>query len=485
MDEPTADMTDSADNAEDALTARAAAAILGVNERTVRRAIIRGELFATKYAGKYQIAPVQLELFRRRLTAPTRFPQPSRKKLNHLVAGLRQVTPEAGTKRLPLPEMLGSLIGRDDEVRCVCGLLRSDGIRLVTLVGPGGVGKSSLALVVAAELSPDFPDGVRFVSLAPVRNPTLIPTTIVRALGVVERADRSPIEILRSILDNRRILLVLDNFEHVLPAAPLIADLLTDCLGLSTLVTSRARLNLSEELAYEVPPLELTRPPPLGIDLEHRVESVGRAPAIDLFVTRARAVNSTFQLSEENAKAVAEVCKAVDGLPLGIELAAARIRHLTPTTMLTRMESRLQLLTGGPVDQPMRLRAMANTIAWSHDLLSDEEQILFRRLGVFIGGFSLTAAEAVCRGSVSVSLSPNTVFDGLCKLVDHHLVAQFEHPIGETRFIMLETIREFALGELEHSGESPTVRRGSRQLSPFRLSAAGRSSRRRTGPNRN
>jgi predicted ATPase/DNA-binding XRE family transcriptional regulator len=360
-----------------------------------------------------------------------------------------------------LPTPLVHLVGREREAEIVSALLRADLVRLVTLTGPGGVGKTALALQVAADLGPEFGYGAVFVSLAAVRDSILVASTIARALGLAETGDRSLLDRLCDTLRNRHLLLVLDNFEHLLDAAPLVSDLLSWCLRLAVLATSRAPLWLAGERIVPVPPLAVSDP-----DRLPATDELAGVAAVRLFVDRARAANPGFVLSDENAGAVAAICHRLDGLPLAIELAAARSTVFTPAAMLPRLAQRLPLLVGGRRDAPERQRTLRNAIAWSHDLLTGEQRELFRRLSVFVGGFTLDAAEAVGAGergtrtdtSLAAScLSPST-FDGIAALVDHSLLRHEPGPAGLPRYRMLETIREFGLEFLEESGEAAATR---------------------------
>jgi non-specific serine/threonine protein kinase len=327
------------------------------------------------------------------------------------------------------------------------------------------VGKTRLALQVAAGAVDTFPDGVLFVGLAPITDSDLVLPTIAHVLGVREAGDAPLAERLTASLRDKRLLLVLDNFEQVVEAAPLVADFLTTCPGLKVLVTSRARLRNSGEREYTVPPLELVAP----VDTP-TVEAAMESDAVRLFVQRAHAVKGDFRLTDQNMLVVAEICRRVDGLPLAIELAAARIKVLPPAALLARLEHRLPLLTGGGRDLPARQQTMRDAIAWSYDLLNEEEKTVFRRLSVFVGGFTLEAAERVV-GSTGVRVAGSTatlppapltrrhldtpsVLDHLASLVDNSLVRQVEGSDGEPRFVMLETIREYGLEQLEASDET-------------------------------
>ncbi len=354
-----------------------------------------------------------------------------------------------------LPVPLASFVGREREVAAVVALLRDPAVRLVTLTGPGGVGKTRLALAVAAELAAAFPDGVAFVPLAAVRDPGLVLPTIAAALGVREAGDRPLADRLAAALRGRAPLLVLDNLEQVPAAAPRLAALLAACPGLTVLATSRAPLRVSGERTLGVPPLALPARPG-GTGGPSPLEEVAGTEAVRLFVERAQAARSGFALTAANAAAVAEICARLDGLPLAIELAAARAGALPPAALLARLERRLPLLTGGNRDSPARLRTMRDAIGWSHDLLDEDERALFRRLAVFAGGFDLAATEAVADPDGGLGLAG---LDGVAALTDASLLRWEEGPGGEPRYRMLETVREFGLERLAATGEAEPVRR--------------------------
>ena len=350
-----------------------------------------------------------------------------------------------------LPTYLTPLVGREQTVQAGRALLRRAEVRLVTLTGTGGVGKTRMALQIATDLLDDFTNGVCFVSLAPIREPDLVVPSIAQALGLKESGDRTFLEQVQSSLQDRPLLLLLDNFEQVVAAAPQLADLLGCCPELKILVTSRAVLRIQGE--HEFPVLPLAVP-----DLQHLPDEsvISQNAALSLFLQRARASQPDFQLTKTNALTIAEICARLDGLPLAIELAAARIKLLPPQALLMRLDQRLQLLTGGARDVPARQQTLRNTLVWSYDLLDAQEQQLFRRLSVFVGGCTLETAErTMANGSKDLAMN---VLDGLASLIDMNLLQQIAQEAEEPRLLMLETIREFGLECLRASGELETIR---------------------------
>ncbi len=345
-----------------------------------------------------------------------------------------------------LPAQPTQLIGREATAAEALALLKRDETRLLTLTGPGGTGKTRLATYLATRLLESFADGVFFIDLAPVSDPQLVASTIAQTLGVKESATASIEESLKQSLRQRRMLLVLDNFEQVIEAAPLVWELLSSCFLLKALVTTRAALRVHGELEFPVLPLALPAPArPASI------EELAGNPAVELFVQRARAAQPVFRLTAENARPVADICLRLEGLPLAIELAAARIKLLPPMQLLARLESRLKVLTGGAADDaPQRQQTMRAAIAWSYDLLSEGEQRLFRRLSIFVGGLNLDEAEAVCNATGDMALD---IFNGMTTLLDNSLLRKIERGEHEPRFVMLETVREYGLERLSESGE--------------------------------
>ena len=365
-------------------------------------------------------------------------------------AARRSTTPRSRDQtsafRVPTPPT--SLVGREHEVETIATLLRKEDVRLLTLIGPGGVGKTRLAIEVARRSRESFADGVVFVPLAPLRDPELVPSVLAETLGVKDVADRSLQDALKRHLQGKVMLLLVDNTEHLLPAAPVVADLIEGCPRLTVMATSRAPLRLSAEHQFPVVPL------PIG-----EATFPARSPAVRLYVERARAVEPSFELTDANADTVARICQRLDGLPLAIELAAARIKLFKPRALLERLDRRLQLLSSGPRDLPERQQTLRDTVAWSHDLLDEAEKTRFRRLAVFAGSFALEAAEEVCGPATPAG---GDVLEILASLVDNSLLASVSETSsasGEPRFMMLETIREYAAEQLRSDGEAEEMHR--------------------------
>ena len=353
--------------------------------------------------------------------------------------------PTRRAQELPVPAT--PLVGRESEVREVADLLLNRDVRLVTLMGPGGIGKSRLALAVADRLQDEFEDGVYFVQLAPVREPGFMPTALVRELGLAVPASVPPMDALKSFLQGKRVLLVLDNFEQILPAATYVAELLAAAPGLEVLTTSRSVLRITSEHEYQVQPLALPT-----LEGQEPLLDLAQNDSVRLFVTRARAVAADFELTEQNRHAVVEICHRLEGVPLAIELAAARVKYLAPAALLKRLDKRLDVLTGGARDLPDRQRTLRATFDWSFALLTPEEQRIFAKLSMFVGGFTLEAAEAVC----AEPGSGTEVIEVLFSLADKSLL---RHRLegDASRFWQLETIREYAREHLPEFDEPAAV----------------------------
>jgi predicted ATPase/class 3 adenylate cyclase len=364
---------------------------------------------------------------------------------------LRADFPAPRTLEAPtnLPAQVTSFVGREEEVRAIERLLK--GTRLLTLTGPGGTGKTRLSLRVAGEVRGDFPGGTFFVELASITDPTLIPATIAQAIGLREEPSRPVIDTVKDHLRARRVLLVLDNFEQVVAGASVVSELLGAAAGLTVLATSREVLHVRGEQEYPVPPLglpDVRNLPPIA--------ALSTYDAVALFIQRARAVRPDFAVTNENAPAVAAICARLDGLPLAIELAAARAKVFTPEAILARLEKSLSLLTGGTRDVSERQRTLRGAIDWSYNLLDPNEQALLRRLAIFVGGCTIESAVAVCdpNGEMGVDM-----LDALVSFVDKSLLRQIVMDQAEPRFRMLETIREYGLERLADSDDAELVRR--------------------------
>jgi predicted ATPase/class 3 adenylate cyclase len=346
-----------------------------------------------------------------------------------------------------LPPQLTSFVGRRLQIDSIKEHLA--GTRLLTLTGPGGTGKTRLSIQVASEVLEDFEDGAFFVALAPITDPELVIPTIAQTLGLREEAHRPTIETVGEFLEDKHLLLVLDNFEQVIGATPKIGELLARAEGFKVLATSREALGLHGEQEYLVPPLGLP-------DVEHLppLDALSQYEAVALFIDRAGAVKPGFAVTNENAPAIAEICARLDGLPLAIELAAARVKVLAPAAILKRLGHSLSLLGGGARDLPTRQQTLRGAIDWSYELLEEQERTLFARLSVFVGGFSLEAAEAVCNPDGDPAVD---TLEGVASLTNKSLVRQMDSPGGESRFFMLETIREYASERLAQSPDAERI----------------------------
>ncbi len=378
-------------------------------------------------------------------------------------------------RRRSLPALtLTPLVGRERDVAIVVDLVRHGGARLVTLTGPGGVGKTRVALEIAERLGNDFADGPVWVDLAPVREPDLVPATIARTLGLTENPGQTIAQGLESFLGHREVFLILDNFEHLLAATSAFSNLLERCPELAVLVTSRESLGIRGEYEVQLPPLGLPNQ-----EAGSSAERIARSDAVALFLQRVRSVQPEFELTGANAPVVAAICARLDGIPLALELAAAQLKYMSLSALQHRLDNRLALLDGGPRDLPARQRSLQATVAWSHQLLTGPEQALFRRLAIFVGGFSVDAVEAVCGSGEPAGDGAHA----LVALVDKSLIQTIGSPGGDVRFTMLETIREYAWECLLESGEqSSTADRHADYFCAFAEAAAPHMSSAERGP---
>ena len=340
-----------------------------------------------------------------------------------------------------LPSQTTEFIGRDEEVEEIVEILCKRSVRLLTLTGPGGTGKTRLSQESAASMLDSFPDGVYFIPLAPISDPELVPTTIARAIGVREGGGLPPLENLKSYLKDKQLLLLLDNFEQVMDATTIVSELLVAAPNIKLMVTSRIPLQVRGEQELPVSPLDVP-----GKDMAF--DEIERIECVKMFVILAQAASPRFEINKENSAAIAEICRRLDGLPLAIEIAAARSRMLSPQAMLKRLDESLKLLTGGPRDLPARQQTLRGAIDWSYDLLEPDDRRLFARLGIFVGGFTLEAAEAVCNPKDDLD-----VFTGIETLLNNSLLKLANPGQDEPRFELLQTMREYALEQLIDMGE--------------------------------
>jgi predicted ATPase/ATP/maltotriose-dependent transcriptional regulator MalT len=367
------------------------------------------------------------------------------------VSQLQQDLPkaESGWK---IPVALTSFVGRTHDIAAICALLQRPEVRLLTILGIGGIGKTRLGMQVATALQEHFVDGVSFISLASVHDPHLVASTIAQGLGVQEVGEPHVLEQLKVVLQSKQLLLFIDNFEHVVTAASLLTELLLACMQLTILVTSRAVLYLQGEYQYPISPLPVP-------DSTHFAELgiLAQNPAVSLFVQRAQAVRPHFSLTQTNAPIIAQICARLDGLPLAIELAASRIKMFPLQALLARLKRRFEILTGGTQGAPARQQTLHNAIAWSYDLLDPWEQRLFCMLSVFADGWTVEAIDAVVSSIAQTEKDSYSLFDRISSLLDKSLLLQFEQEGVDARFAMLETLREYGRERLQERGEAEMV----------------------------